>query len=43
MSGAVMRRHVAVFGLDQHVAMLIDKNGAEGMVAVGQGAASDIE
>src|ERR1700730_571789 len=43
MSCPVMRRHLAVLGLDQHVAILIDENGAEGMVAVGQGAAGDLE
>src|ERR1700682_1484213 len=43
MSGAIMRRHVAVLGLDEHVAILVNENGAEGMIAVGQGAAGDIE
>jgi hypothetical protein len=43
MCGAVMRRHVAVLGLDQHVAVLIDENRAEGMIAMGDGAARDIE
>src|SRR6266404_3693383 len=43
MRGAVMVRHVAVLGLDQHVAILVDENGGEGMIAVGQGTASDVE
>src|ERR1700687_1828412 len=43
MSGAIMGRHVAVFDLDQHVAISVDQNGAEGMIAVGQGAARDFE
>jgi len=43
MRGAVMIRHVAILGLDQHVAIGIDQNGAERMVAVGRGAAGDLE
>jgi hypothetical protein len=43
MRGAVMIRHIAVLGLDQHVAIRIDQNGTERMVAVGQGAAGDLE
>ena len=43
MRGAVTRGHVAVLGFDQHVAVLIDENGAEGMVAVADGAAGDLE
>ena len=43
MRGAVMGGHVAVLGLDQHLAIGIDQNGAEGMVAVGHGAARDLE
>src|ERR1700753_27380 len=38
-----MRRHVAVLGLDQHVAMRIDQDGAERMIAVGHCAAGDLE
>src|SRR6059058_1475651 len=35
MRGAVMGRHIAVFGLDQHLAILVDEDGAERMIAVG--------
>ena len=38
-----MRGHVAVLGLDQHGAILADENGAEGMIAMGQRAAGDLE
>src|SRR5438309_7106454 len=38
-----MRRHVAVLGLDQHGAIRIHENGAEGMVAMGQRSAGDFE
>ena len=43
MRGAVMVGHVAVLGLDQNVVVLIDKDGAERMIAVAGGAAGDIE
>ena len=43
MGGAVMGGHVAVLGLDQHLAIPIDQNGAEGMIAMGDGAAGDVE
>ena len=43
MRGAVMRRHVAVLGLDQHVAVPVDQDGAERMIAVGHGTAGDVE
>ena len=43
MRGPVMRRHVAVLGLDQDGTVLIDQHGAERMVAVGKRAAGDVE
>ena len=43
MRGAVMGGHIAVLGLDQHLAVCVDENGAEGMIAVGHGAARDLE
>src|ERR1700733_11292173 len=43
MRGAVMGRHVAVFGLDQDLAVSTDQNGAEGMVAVRHRTAGDIK
>src|SRR3981081_288059 len=43
MSGRVMRGHIAVLDLDQNLAVRINQDGAEGMVAAGQGAASDLE
>ena len=43
MRGPVMGGHVAVLGLDQHVMVLIDENGAEWMIAMGHGAAGDFE
>jgi len=43
MRGAVMRGHVAVLDLDQHGAIGIDQQRAKGMVAVGDGAAGDVE
>ena len=38
-----MRGHIAVLDLGQNLAAGIDKDGAEGVVAVGQGAAGDLE
>ncbi len=38
-----MRRHVAVLGLDQHVAVLIDQDGAKGVVAMGERTAGNLE
>ena len=43
MRGAVMGGHVAVLDLDQHRAALVDEQGAEGMIAMGHGAAGDVE
>src|SRR5580704_12165868 len=43
MGGPVMRRHVTVLDFDQNIAVRIDKDRAERMVAVGDGAAGDIE
>src|SRR4051812_38333085 len=43
MRGPVMRRHVAVFGFDEHVAIVIDENRAEGMIAMAERAAGDFE
>ncbi len=43
MRGGIMGWHVAVLGLDQHLAILVDENGAERMIAVGHGAAGDVE
>src|SRR6266849_9596921 len=43
MRGAIMGWHVAILGLDQHLAILVDENGAERMIAVGQSAAGDVE
>ncbi len=43
MRGAVMRRHVAVLGFEQNVAVRIDQNRAERMVAMGDGAPGDVE
>src|ERR1700761_9523218 len=43
MGGPIMRRHVAVLDFDQHVAVLIYQKCAERMIAVGDGAAGDIE
>jgi hypothetical protein len=41
--GAVTGGHIAVLGLDQHVAVPIDENGGEWVVAVADGAAGDVE
>ncbi len=43
MRGSVMPWHVTVLRLEQHVAMPIDQNGAEGMIAAIDGAAGDVE
>src|SRR6202011_4767093 len=43
MGSPVMRRHVAVFGLDQNVTVLIDQDRAKRMIAMGHGAARNIE
>ena len=43
MRGAVMGGHVAVLGLEQHLAILIDQNGAERMIAMCHGTAGDLE
>ena len=43
MRGAVMGGHVAVLGLDQHLAVPVDEDGAERMVAMRHGAARDLE
>jgi len=43
MRGAVVIRHVAVLGFDQDLAFGVDDDAAEGMVAVGEGTASDRE
>jgi hypothetical protein len=40
---AVAGGHVAVLGLDQHVAIPIDEDSAERVIAVGQSAAGDLE
>jgi hypothetical protein len=34
MCRAVLRRHLTVLGFQQHLAVLVDQNGAEGMVAL---------
>ncbi|MGY3468950.1 hypothetical protein ACVW0I_005821 [Bradyrhizobium sp. LM6.11] len=41
MRGAIVIRHVAVLGLDQHPAVGIDDDATEGMVAMGEGTAGD--
>src|ERR1700730_9275673 len=41
--GAVTRRHVTVLGFDQDVAVVIDQDGAERMVAMADGAPGDVE
>ena len=43
MSRPVALRHVAVLGLDQYAVILIDEKGAEWMIAMPCGAASDLE
>ena len=43
MRGAVLRGHVAVRGLDQHLAIGADQDGPERMIAVRRRAARDIE
>ena len=43
MRGAVTGGHIAVLGLDQYLTAPVDENGAERMIAVGHGAARDLE
>ena len=38
-----MAGHVAILGLDQYRAVAVDQDSAEGMVAMRQGAARDLE
>ena len=43
MRGTVMGGHIAVLSLDQYLTARVNENGAERMIAVGHGAAGDLE
>jgi hypothetical protein len=43
MRGAVVIGHKAVLGLDQQVTLVVEMDGAEGVVAMAHGAARDLE